>query len=281
MDRPNIDSREFWDRRAGAWDRRAEAMDGFADSYGAPAMDALDVQPGERVLDIGCGPGTTALQLAQRVGSGGTVVGVDISDAMVAAAARRAERAGVTNVTFRAVDVQDGDLEPPFDRAYSRFGIMFFADPATAFRNIAGALRPGGRLAAAVWGRLDDNPWMFLPTLAASEVLGAELTLPGPDEPGPFSLADPTHVAALLTGAGFVDVTVEPVAGERRIRTATADDELRSLLEVGPLGDAYAQADEDARDAALTAVTGALEPFAGADGWSIPGLALRVVATAG
>ncbi|MCU1452859.1 MAG: UbiE/COQ5 family methyltransferase [Acidimicrobiales bacterium] len=281
MDLPEIDGREFWDRRAEAWDRRSDALEGFSDMYGAPVMDALDPQPGQRILDIGCGPGTTAVELARRVGPGGQVVGVDISGEMVAAAERRAERAGVTNVSFRMVDVQDGDLEPPFDGAYSRFGIMFFTDPARGFANIARALRPGGRLAAAVWSRLEDNPWMFVPTLAAAIALDAELSLPGPGQPGPFSLADPTHLTALLTDAGFVDVSVEPVPGPRRITTASADDEVRSLLEVGPLGDAYAGANDAAQEAAVAAVMGALEPYADPEGWSVPGVALRVVAAAG
>ena len=280
MERSGAGEGEFWDRRAAAWERRAEALDGFSDAYGIPAMDALGVQPGQRVLDVGCGPGTTAIELARRVGPDGAVVGVDISAEMVAAARRRAERSGASNIAFRTVDVQDGALDGPYDAAYSRFGVMFFPDPVAAFANIAGALRSGGRFAAAVWGPLEANPWMFLPTLAACAALGAEPTLPGPGQPGPFSLADPAHLAELLGAAGFVDVEVEPVEGERRIPRATADDEMRSLLEVGPVADAFASADDAGRAAAIDAVAASLAPYEDEAGWAVPGVARRVLASA-
>src|SRR5690349_19154631 len=121
--------REFWDRRAEAWERRADSLGTPSDAYGIPAMGALPGAPGERVLEIGCGPGTTAVELAERVGPSGEVVAVDISPAMVAAATRRAAAAGITNVRFEAADAQTADLGGPFDAAYSRFGVMFFADP--------------------------------------------------------------------------------------------------------------------------------------------------------
>jgi SAM-dependent methyltransferase len=270
--------RDFWDRRAEAWERRADSVSAMSDAYGIPAMDALHVEPGERVLEIGCGPGATAVELAARVGASGEVVAVDISTAMIAAATRRAAAAGVTNVRFEAADAQTADLGGPFDAAYSRFGVMFFADPPAAFANIGSALRPGGRFACAVWSQLGDNPWMFVPTLAAAPVLGTELAIPGPGEPGPFSLADPDHVRTLLAGAGFVDITVDPIAGSRLITDATRDDDVLALLEVGPLGGAYASADEAQRSAAVAAVLAAIEPFREDAGWRLPGSALKVTA---
>jgi len=278
MSDTGFEEREFWDRRADAWDRRADVLNSFSDAYGAPAIDALDVQPGERVLDVGCGPGTTAVELAKRAAPDGEVVGVDLSAAMVAAATRRAVRAGVTNVRFVAVDAQTGGLGEGFDATYSRFGVMFFADPVAAFANIGRSLRPGGRLAWAVWGALGDNPWMFVPTLAAGPVLQVELTTPGPGAPGPFSLADRDQLTAALCQAGFVDVTIDVVGGSRLIPAATADEEVRSLLEVGPLGEAYAAADGVVRRAALNAVFAAVEPYRERDGWRLPGAAFKVTA---
>jgi SAM-dependent methyltransferase len=270
--------REFWDQRAEAWERRADSLGSFTDAYGIPAMDALRVESGERVLEIGCGPGTTAVELAARTAPAGEVVGVDISPAMVAAATRRAAAAGVTNVRFEAADAQTADLGGPFDAAYSRFGVMFFVDPPAAFANIGRALRAGGRFACAVWGQLGENPWMFVPTLAAGPVLGGELTIPGPGEPGPFSLADPEHVRTLLAGAGFVDITVDPVEGARMVTDETAHDDILSLLEVGPMGSAYAAADEAQQTAAVDAVLAAIEPFREEAGWRLPGSALKVTA---
>jgi SAM-dependent methyltransferase len=270
--------RDFWDQRAEAWERRADSLGAFSDAYGIPAMDALRLQPGERVLDIGCGPGTTAIEMAARVAPAGEVVGLDISPAMVAAATRRAAAVGATNARFVAADATTADLGDPFDAAYSRFGVMFFPDPPAAFANIGRALRAGGRFACAVWGQLGDNPWMFVPTLAAGPGLGAELSIPGPGEPGPFSLADADHVRALLGDAGFVDVTVDPVVGSRLVTDETADDDVRSLLEVGPLGASYSSADEAQQAAARDAVMAAIAPFREEGGWRLPGAALKVTA---
>lgn len=275
---PQSDQREFWDRRAGAWERRADALDGFSDAYGMPVMDALAVQPGERVLDIGCGPGTTAIELAHRVGPSGKVVAVDISEPMTAAASRRAARNQVTNITFQVVDAESGHLGEGFDVAYSRFGVMFFTDPASAFTNITRALRPGGRLGCTVWGSLADNPWMFVPTLAAGPVLQAELTIPAPGEPGPFSMADPDQVSSVLSGAGLDQIAIEAIKGTRVITQATASDEIRTLVEVGPLAEAYAAADETTRQLAVDAVIAAFDPYQAEDVWSLPGLAWQVTA---
>jgi SAM-dependent methyltransferase len=274
----DFDESEFWDRRADAWERRADSLDSFSDAYGTPAMDALHAQPGDRVLDIGCGPGTTAVELANRVAPNGEVVGVDISPGMVAAAKRRAATAGVSNVRFVVANAERERLAQGFDAVYSRFGVMFFDDPEAAFTNIGSSLRAGGRLACAVWGPLTDNPWMFVPTLAAGPVLKAELTFPEPNAPGPFSLAEPERINAVLTTAGFTDITVDVVAGSRLITGASADDDVRALLEVGPLGEAFGAADDEARQAAVAAVLAAVEPFREEQGWRLPGVAHNVLA---
>ncbi len=272
------DEQEFWDRRAAAWERRADSLNSFSDAYGTPAMEALDLQPGDRIIDIGCGPGTTAIELAQRVGPTGEVIALDISEAMIAAAERRAARAGAANIRFMIRDLEREPVEEGFDGAYSRFGVMFFVDAVVAFANIARSLRPGGRLGVAVWGPLTDNPWLFVPTLAAAAALGADLTLPGPDEPGPFSLAEPGRVGSVLERAGFADVVVSPVASARTVNHANADDEVRTLLEVGPVGEAYGAADERTRQAAVDAVIAAIEPYRDGDGWRLEGSALVVSA---
>lgn len=276
---PAAEERDFWERRAEAWERRADEIGAFSDTYGAAAIEALAVRAGERVLDIGCGPGTTTIELGRRVGPGGEVVGIDISEGMVAAARRRSAAAAAPNITFVTADAGTEPLGDSFDAAFSRFGVMFFVDPVAAFANIGRALRPGGRLACAVWGPLFDNPWMFVPTLAAAPVLGAGLTLPGPGEPGPFSLADPGHVHALLGEAGFVEVAVEEVGGARVLTADHVDEDVRMLLEVGPLGDAYGAADRTTRTAAVAAVIEAIEPHRdGDDGWRLAGKSLTVVA---
>jgi SAM-dependent methyltransferase len=277
----NSDQQQFWDSRAQAWERRADSLDSIADSYGRPVMDALGLESAQRVMDIGCGPGSTAIELARRVGPKGEVVGVDIAPGMVAAAGRRAAAAGVTNVRFLVADAQTDPLGDSFDAAFSRFGVMFFDDPVAAFANIGRSLKPGGVLACAVWGPLADNPWMFVPTLAAVQVLNTELTLPEPGRPGPFSLDQADRVNEVLTAAGWADVAVERIDGSRRVTSETAGDNVTTLLAVGPLGEAYEGADERTRQLAVEVVVAALEPYRHNDGWDLPGVALKVTARRG
>jgi SAM-dependent methyltransferase len=275
---PDFSTHEYWDRRASAWERRANAPTS-PDAYGIPTMDALVVQPGERVLDIGCGPGTTAIELAARVGPDGEVVGVDLSPEMAAAASRRAAAAGISNVRFVAADAQTTALGRSFDAAFSRFGVMFFLDPGAAFANIARALRPGGRIAWAIWGPVHDNPWLSVPVAAAAAVLQVEVADAGADRPGPFFLADRERVSGLLREAGFSDVAIGDLAGGRQIGAATADGDIHAMLdEIGPISEAYNAADDWTRRAAVAAVRAAIEPYRNAAGWRLPGAALQVTA---
>jgi SAM-dependent methyltransferase len=270
------EERNFWEQRAGAWERQAERIDRFSDTYGVPAMDALGLIGGERVLDIGCGPGTTAVALARRVGPSGEVLALDISDAMASAARRRVEDAALTNVGVVVHDLADGAAGEGFDAAYSRFGVMFFVDPVTSFANVLASMKPGGRFSCSVWAPLEENPWMFVPTMAAVGILGADLTLPAPGEPGPFSLSDPGHVRSVLAGAGFEAVEVQPVAGHFSLDRDRGAEQVPVLLELGPLGPAYAAADEELQAQARGAVLDAIEPYRGSDGWRIPGAAFVV-----
>ncbi|MFP5320260.1 MAG: class I SAM-dependent methyltransferase [Acidimicrobiia bacterium] len=277
MDEPT-EQAAFWEERADAWSQHADDMEPFARQFGLPAIDRLDPSPGEHLADIGCGPGITTIELGARVAPDGSVVGVDVSRRMVDAAARRAGEADARNVRFL---VADPEVEPigSFDGIYSRFGVMFFDEPHTAFANIRRSLRPGGRFVAVVWAELEANPWMFVPTLFGAGPLGAELELPGPAEPGPFSLADPERTTALLESSGFDDVDVV-----RREQAWTlgpqATDTISQMLSVGPLGSAWSSADEDARTAAVDAVLAGCEQYRHGDGWRLPATALVVSATA-
>lgn len=180
MDQPK-DQSTFWDERAEAWDRNAEAREGFARQFGGPAMDLLGPVSGEHLADIGCGPGLTTIELAHRVAPAGTVTGIDVSPRMVESASARSQAMDV-GASFVVGDPSAGPVGS-FDGIYSRFGVMFFDDPTTAFRNIARSIRPGGRFVAVVWATLDENPWMFVPTLFGAGPLNADLTLPGLGSP--------------------------------------------------------------------------------------------------
>jgi len=167
---------------------------------------------GARVLDVGCGFGDTTRKIAGAVGAGGRAVGVDCADNFILRAAQDAERLGVSNATFFVADVQSVDLRGPYDRAFSRFGTMFFALPGAALRNIRRALAPGGELTMIVWRRREDNPWLYEAELRVREivpVVSHDETSQVHCGPGPFSMAGPDLVSDLLRSAGFERITFE------------------------------------------------------------------------
>jgi SAM-dependent methyltransferase len=190
------------------------------------------------VLDVGCGSGPTTLALAAEVGPEGEVVGADIAPAMLAAATARAADAGARNVRFVEADLQVDDLgEGLFDAAFSQFGVMFFADPGEAFTNI--------RRAIACWQPVFSNEWMLVPGSAVVTVTGSLPSMPGPGEPGPFSLSEPGRIEEVLGAAGFTHVDV--VAHDEVV--VLAGDEIDSLVAlsqaVGPVRQALADAGDD------------------------------------
>jgi len=175
----------------------------------APVGDAVlaraDFKPGERVIDIGCGGGATSRAIASRVAPNGFVLGLDISPVLIAEAERRANAAGLANVMFCVADAATADGHGAhYDRLFSRFGSMFFADPPAAFRNLGDMVRPGGRIDLAVWAPAKTNPWVAgLMGILRQHV---EVPAPPPNAPGPFSLDDPDRVRALLSGGGFGEI---------------------------------------------------------------------------
>ena len=200
---------EYWEDRSAAWIEMEEYTTLVCGPFGRSAMDRLVVQPGERVLDIGCGTGPTTTELTRRVGPGGTVLGVDIATSLVAAARVRAEREGAENAEFVVGDAQSEELgDAVFDAAFSQFGVMFFSDPPAAFANLRRAIRDGGRIAFTCWQDIAANEWMFVPGAAMVAVTGELPPLPMLGEPGPFSLADAGRIEELLAGAEFRSIDV-------------------------------------------------------------------------
>ena len=193
-------------------------------------------QPGERVLDIGCRPGTTVLELAKRVGPGGHVLGADVSEPSVARARERIAAAGLRHAEVIVADASVHPFPPDsFELTFSRFGIMFFSDPVAAFANVRRAMKPGGRLALAVFRPGSEKLWPNAPLEAVRDLL-PPIPAPGPEEPGPFSWADPARVHRILGGAGFSEVSLTPLDPEIQLAGPKGEAEAADFVMVmGPL----------------------------------------------
>jgi SAM-dependent methyltransferase len=272
----NEDQATFWTEQAGPiWLANEEALDASSRPFGLAAMDAADIKSGERVLDVGCGTGTTAVELARRVGPDGHVLGLDISPLLLERARQRAKDAA--NVEFVEGDAQTHSLDAGRDLVFSRFGVMFFADPVAAFGNLR---RTGGRLAFACWQDVFSNLWMALPTIGAASVLG-EFDLPPEGAPGPFAFADPERVRTILADAGWSDITVADFRATMDSPEGEAMDRFGFLVQMGPLREKYAEADDDTRRRVVDAVLEAAAPHLSDGQYRLPAAVWIVTARAG
>lgn len=259
----------FWNGPGGAtWvaqQARTEAML-------APIADALIAhavaRQGEIVLDVGCGYGPTTVRLARAVGPTGRVIGLDVSAPMLELA--RARSVGIDTIEWLLADATTHVFAPAsVDLVFSRFGVMFFGDPAAAFTNLRRALRSGGRLVFACWRTSQENPWMTLPTRA----VGAHVALPprpGPDDPGMFSFGDPARVTRILTEAGFETPHFTKFDLSMGIGDGL-DDATRQAVSMGPAGRALLDQPETVRAAAAEAVRAALTPYLVGGRVALPG----------
>ncbi len=214
--------------------------------HGEAAMRVAAPQPGERVLDVGCGFGDTTQVLAGLVGPEGATLGVDAAPRFVEAARQEATDAGVANARFEVVDVETASFEERFDLAYSRFGTMFFANPVAALRNVREALVPGGRLAMAVWRRRIDNDWLYRGQTIVERIVAKPEEHDEPTcGPGPFSMADADTTSDVLQRAGFVEVALRrcdiPILIGR-----DAEEAIELMTSLGPAGEILRLAGESA-----------------------------------
>jgi SAM-dependent methyltransferase len=269
----------YWNGPGGAhW----VAQQAHTDVQLAPVADAVLAAAapaaGERVLDIGCGCGTTTLRLADAVGPGGHVTGLDVSEPMLGWARQRG--AGRGNVVWVLDDAATRAFAPAScDLLLSRFGVMFFGDPTAAFANLRAAVRPGGRLVFVCWRPFDENPWMRVPLHAAYAAGIPRLAKPSPDDPGPFAFADPARVSRILTGAGWsdprftaVDVLLDVAAG------GGLDGAVYQASHIGAASRALREAPEETRPAGIAAIGAALAPYARGENVPLPG-AVWIVAS--
>jgi SAM-dependent methyltransferase len=251
-----------WDGSEGRyWAAHADSYDEAVAGYRQAFLDIAAVGPSDRVLDIGCGTGQTTRDAA-RIAASGAALGVDLSAAMLEVARSRAEVEDVPNASFLQADAQVQPFEPrSFDLAISRTGTMFFGDAAAAHANIGRAVRPGGRLALAVWQARSENEWFtaFTSALAA----GRDLPAPPPDGPHPFSMSDPDRVRRLLTAAGFEDVTLSEA---REPMYFGADARAAHDFVLGQLGWLVADLDDARREEALGALMATMRSHESGEG---------------
>ncbi len=269
----NQEQIRYWNEQGGPrWVQMQEKLDAQIDPLGLVALQRAAIQPGERVIDVGCGCGQTSFELAERVATNGFVLGIDISEPMLNRARERQRARGFTNIEFRTADAQTCQFERErFDVLFSRFGVMFFEDPTAAFRNVRTALRPNGRISFVCWQALDKNDWARVPLKAALQHVPPPAP-PPPGAPGPFAFADPERVRQILTDAGFTSIHCEPYETALNLGGAMTVAEAADFsLDVGPVSRLVADADPTIRPRIAQAVRDALTPYAGPEGVRVPG----------
>jgi SAM-dependent methyltransferase len=201
----------MWRRGAEGWERRQQTLREKTAPVAQWLVDAIDPQPGERILELAAGPGETGFIAAQRLGPEGRLLSTDQASEMVEVARRRAAELGLENVDFDVIDAQTLELEPQsFDAVLCRWGFMLMGEPDEAMRRTHRVLKEGGRLAMATWDRPDRNMWMAAPVLAL--VSQGALPPPDPSAPSPFAMPDPADVERRLRAAGFSSARAEPIA---------------------------------------------------------------------
>jgi len=261
---------QCWTAQSGdAWVAFEAQLDTQLGPLGRALIDRLAPQPGERALDIGCGSGQTLIELGERVGEAGYVLGVDISEPMVRRARERIREAGFRQVAVELGDAQSYAFPAPFDLEFSRLGVMFFQDAVVAFKNLLGALRSGGRLGFVCFQPRERNEWAEVVLSAVAPVLGLreppELLQNG--RSGPFFFAAPERIRSVLEAAGYGDLVIE--AEERKLHfggARTLEEAVYFATHVGPASRAIAGADPALVPACRDALSAALAPFVSARG---------------
>jgi SAM-dependent methyltransferase len=251
---------ELWSGAGGKrWTLHQVALDHALRPFGLQALDALRLSAGEHVLDIGCGCADTTLEIAERVGTTGRVLGVDVSPEMLERATARTF--GMTQISFLKADAANHKFSERFDALASRFGVMFFADNAAAFYNLRAALKPAGRLGFVCWRALSLNPWCTVPLAAVQSVLtDAVSTLDAPG-PGPFAFSDADYVTSLLETTGFENIRLERFDTDVVFSESGIDAAVEFALSTGPGSRLVLDAPEATRPRIREALADALAPY--------------------
>lgn len=272
------DQRQRWNGADGEyWTLHQDRLDKALAGVLGPLIAFAAPKPASTVIDIGCGCGATTIELAKAVGDAGRVIGLDISEPMLALARERLR--GFAGTECICGDAAALDLSGVgAELVTSRFGVMFFGDPAAAFANIRKGMAAGGRLRFACWRPLPENPWLGVPLRAACEHV-PPLPKPDPEEPGPFSFGDPARVTRILTAAGFTAPTFTPLDVEIDLGGgAGLDAAVEQAASMGPAKKAMTDQPEELRAKAIESIRKALTPFASGDSVKLRGAVWLVAA---
>ncbi|HEY2161762.1 MAG TPA: methyltransferase domain-containing protein [Solirubrobacteraceae bacterium] len=269
---------ERWRRAASGWSSRADEVRDFGMPVSAWMIDQLALQPGQRVLELAAGPGDTGFMAAELVNPGGTLISSDGVEPMLDIARERAGAMGISNVEFKQLDLEWIDLETAsVDALLCRWGLMFAPDPGSSLQEMRRVLRPGGRVALAVWAAPEGNPWATIPTRALIEL--GHVEPPDPNAPGMFVLADAERLRELLDGAGFLEPVVEPIALMR------TDDDVRHFIQgtldlSAPLAEVHDRLSDEHWSEVEARIAELAQPFATEDGrLAFPAVSLGAAAS--
>jgi SAM-dependent methyltransferase len=247
------------------WVAMQREIDHIVVPFGDAALKVAAPQPGERVIDIGCGCGDTSLEIARIVGKTGAVLGIDVSTPMLEVALSRAALADCGHLVFREGDASEAELPANTDVLFSRFGLMFFSQPTQALSHLRGSLRAGGRCVFVCWRAPRDNAWAMVPLSAARAAMGVTPAPADPNAPGPFAFADEQRLGAILSGAGYGDVAVQRFDATLALG-ATPRSAAETSVQIGPVSRFVREVGVEHLSIIVEAVERALVPFAAANG---------------
>jgi SAM-dependent methyltransferase len=247
------------------WVAMQRDIDRVVVPFGDAALKMAAPQPGERVIDIGCGCGDTSIEIARIVGQAGAVLGIDVSQPMLEVARARGGLANCAHLSFREADASETELPTNTDLVFSRFGVMFFSQPSRAFSHLRKSLRTGGRCVFVCWRAPRDNAWAMAPLSAARTALGVTPTPADPDAPGPFSFADEERLRAILSDAGFGAIDVHRCDVALSLG-ATPRAAAEAAVQIGPVSRFVREVGVQHVPVILDAIERTLAPFAAPDG---------------
>jgi len=262
----NTDQIAEWNGALGQrWVAMQREIERIVAPFGEAALKAAAPQPGERVIDIGCGCGVTSIEMARIVGAAGAVLGIDVSQPMLEVARSSGALANCAHLAFRDGDASEAALPANTDLLFSRFGVMFFSQPSHAFSHLRQSLRTGGRCVFVCWRAPRDNAWAMTPLSAARTALGVTPPPADPDAPGPFAFADEERLRAILSSAGFGAIDVRRFDAALCLG-ATPRSAAEGVVQIGPVSRFVREAGVEHLPIILDAVERALAPLAAPDG---------------